>query len=200
MCTTSLSSVSSGKFPFYLTMISGCRLKEASKNFVIFRRARMTDGMSIPDGDHLPTDYEMALSSFGRFCIEALIEDKFSFTIEEIEKTLPEHLKNRNDNIILGFLVKSNVSISKSLFNNNPCYQPLHKTFLEFVAAFYLKSLVDDQEKLNDAITYLQDIEYSSVEQILLYTVEMLSSEAYHILNKLGDIKDIKNAGFRNLR
>ena len=160
----------------------------------------MTDGMSIPDGDHLPTDYEMALSSFGRFCIEALIEDKFSFTIEEIEKTLPEHLKNRNDNIILGFLVKSNVSISKSLFNNNPCYQPLHKTFLEFVAAFYLKSLVDDQEKLNDAITYLQDIEYSSVEQILLYTVEMLSSEAYHILNKLGDIKDIKNAGFRNLR
>ena len=98
----------------------------------------------------------------------------------------------------MGFLVKSNVSIPSSFFNNKDCYQPLHKTFLEFVAAYYLKSLVSDNERLKDELRCLQDIEYSSVEQVLLYTVEMLSNEAYHILNELGDIIDLRSAG--NLR
>jgi hypothetical protein len=157
----------------------------------------MTDGTLIPE-DNLPTVYEQALENFGRVCIEALMKDKFYFTKDEIVKILPDSMKNGHENVIMGFLVKSNVSISRSFFNNKDCYQPLHKTFLEFVAAFYLKSLVNDTEKLKEELRKFQEIEYSSVEQVLLYTVEMLANEAYHILNEVGDIIDLRSAG--NLR
>ena len=158
----------------------------------------MTDGTLIPD-ESLPPRYEEALLNFGKVCIEALRKDKFYFTKEEIMNILPD-LMNGHENVIMGFLVKSNVSISRSFFNNKDCYQPLHKTFLEFVAAFYLKSLVkkNEIEKLKDELRCLQDIEYSSVEQVLLYTVEMLADNAYHILNELGDIIDLRSTG--NLR
>ena len=157
----------------------------------------MTDGTLIPE-DNLPVVYEQALENFGRVCIEALMKDKFYFTKDEIVKILPDSMKNGHENVIMGFLVKSNVSISRSFFNNKDCYQPLHKTFLEFVAAFYLKSLVNDTEKLKEELRKFQEIEYSSVEQVLLYTVEMLANEAYHILNEVGDIIDLRSAG--NLR
>ena len=160
----------------------------------------MTDGTLIPD-ENLPPLYEQALIDFGKICIEALLKDKFYFTKDEIVKILPDSMKHGHENVIMGFLVKSNVSISRSLFNNKDCYQPLHKTFLEFVAAYYLKSLVqksNETEKLKDELRCLQDIEYSSVEQVLLYTVEMLANNAYHILNELGDIIDLKSTG--NLR
>ena len=157
----------------------------------------MTDGTLIPE-DNLPMVYEQALENFGRVCIEALMKDKFYFTKDEIVKILPDSMKNGHENVIMGFLVKSNVSISRSFFNNKDCYQPLHKTFLEFVAAFYLKSLVNDTEKLKEELRKFQEIEYSSVEQVLLYTVEMLANEAHHILNELGEIIDLRSAG--NLR
>ena len=159
----------------------------------------MTDGTLIPD-ENLPPRYEQALINFGKICIEALMKDKFYFTKDEIVKILPDSMKHGHENVIMGFLVKSNVSISRSFFDNKDCYQPLHKTFLEFVAAYYLKSLVisNDTEKLKDELRCLQDIEYNSVEQVLLYTVEMLANEAHHILNELGDIIDLKSAG--NLR
>ena len=157
----------------------------------------MTDGTLIPD-ENLPPIYEQALISFGKLCIEALMDNKFHFTNDEIAKILPDSMKHGHENVIMGFLVKSNVSISTSFFNNKDCYQPLHKTFLEFVAAYYLKSLVNDTERLKEELRCLQEIEYSSVEQVLLYTVEMLASEAYHILNELGDIIDLRSAG--NLR
>eukprot|EP00092_Neocalanus_flemingeri_P004160 GFUD01004475.1.p1 GENE.GFUD01004475.1~~GFUD01004475.1.p1 ORF type:complete len:1342 (+),score=251.43 GFUD01004475.1:273-4298(+) len=164
----------------------------------LIRRERMTDGKLIPD-ENLPPRYEQALSNFGKVCIEALVKDKFYFTEDEILKVLPD-MKHGHENVIMGFLVKSNVSISRSFFNNKDCYQPLHKTFLEFVAAFYLKGLVNsnEMERLKDELRCLQDIESSSLEQVLLYTVEMLANNAYHILNEIGDIIDLKSTG--NLR
>ena len=75
-------------------------------------------------------------------CIDALKSDKFYFTKDEINKIVPEDIRQNHNNVIMGFLVKSNVSFSPvSLVSVTDCYQPLHKTFLEFVAAFYLKKV-----------------------------------------------------------
>ena len=76
---------------------------------------------------------------------------------EEIWNLVPEDMRNNHDNVIMGFLIKSKVSISNQ-FGSTDCYQPLHKTFLEFVAAYYLKSLAGDQDQteFQDVLSRLQ--------------------------------------------
>ena len=96
----------------------------------------------IPDKT-LPAKYEQVLQDFGKMCIQALKTDKLYFTKEEINKIVPESIRHNNANVIMGFLIKSNVSFSRSLDNAGDCYQPLHKTFLEFVAAYYLRKTAE---------------------------------------------------------
>ena len=93
--------------------------------------------------DGLPPHYEKALQSFGERCIEKFLKtpEKFTFSRYEILKVMPESLKHSRENVIMGFLIKSNTSFTRSIFNVGDCYQPIHKTFLEFVAAYYLQSL-----------------------------------------------------------
>ena len=130
--------------------------------------------------DVLPPQYEKALQTFGKMCIDALVKEKFSFSRSEILKVMPESLKP--ENVIMGFLIKTNTN----------CYQPLHKTFLEFVAAYYLKSLVTNKQQpswlLEEVLLSLQNIAPESVEQVLLFTVEMLQDEAHVIFRELGNI------------
>ena len=91
-------------------------------------------------------------------CIQALKTDKLYFTKEEINKIVPESIRHNNANVIMGFLIKSNVSFSRSLDNAGDCYQPLHKTFLEFVAAYYLRKTAESSENkenfLYDSLLY----------------------------------------------
>ena len=149
----------------------------------------MTDGNTLIPDSTLPPHYEQLLKEFGKLCINALKEDKFYFTKDEITKSVPDTMKNGHDNVIMGFLIKSNVSLSRGHVTD--CYQPLHKTFLEFVAAYYLRKLAEqteDQGELKSVLSSLQDIETNSLEQILLYTAEMLQDQAFVVLRELGDI------------
>ena len=140
--------------------------------------------------DVLPPQYEKALQTFGKMCIDALVQEKFYFSRSEILKVMPESLKH--ENVIMGFLIKTNISFSRPLFNVGDCYQPLHKTFLEFVAAYYLKSLVTNKQQaswqVEEVLLSLQNIAPESVEQVLLFTVEMLQDEAHVILKELANI------------
>jgi hypothetical protein len=43
-----------------------------------------------------------------------------------------------------------------------------------------------------------KDMEHNSVEQMLIYAVEMLGSEAFHILSRVGNVIDLKDT--TNLR
>ena len=154
--------------------------------------------------DVLTPKYQKALQTFGKMCIDALIEEKFYFSRSEILKLTPQSLKDSHENVIMGFLIKSNISFSRSIFNVGDCYQPLHKTFLEFVAAFYLQSLVINRQhqhnsQLQDVLLSLQNIATGSVEQILLFTVEMLQDNAYVIFEELENI-GLKYWLFGNLR
>ena len=86
--------------------------------------------------DEIPSDYEEALVRFGRLCIQALGSGKFYFTMEEIRRNLPDSMRSSCPDVIMGFLVKT--PASNQQLHARDCYQPLHKTFLEFVAAFFL--------------------------------------------------------------
>ena len=155
----------------------------------------------IPDKT-LPAKYEQVLQDFGKMCIQALKTDKLYFTKEEINKIVPESIRHNNANVIMGFLIKSNVSFSRSLDNAGDCYQPLHKTFLEFVAAYYLRKTAEsseNKENFRQVLLTLEEIDASSMEQILLYTVEMLQDKAHIVLKELGDMGLSLN-GTGNLR
>ena len=130
--------------------------------------------------------YEQVLRLFGKRCIQALQEDRFYFTKDEIMTIVPDHIRNTHKNVIMGFLIKSTRSLDAT-----DCYQPLHKTFLEFVAAFYLMKLVaeeNDQRGFQQELQNLQDIDTNSLEQVLLYTVELLGNNAHVVLKELGAI------------
>ena len=153
----------------------------------------MTSGNTLIPDSNLPAHYEQLLQGFGKLCINALKCDKFYFTKDEIRKLVPDTIRNDHDNVIMGFLIKSNVSLSRSRGRKTltDCYQPLHKTFLEFVSAYYLRKLAEqteDQAELKAVLSSLQDIETNSLEQILLYTVEMLQDKAFVVLKELSDI------------
>ena len=155
----------------------------------------------IPDKT-LPPKYEQVLQDFGKMCIQALKTDKLYFTKEEINKIVPESIRHNNANVIMGFLIKSNVSFSRSLDTAGDCYQPLHKTFLEFVAAYYLRKTAEsneNKENFRQVLLTLEEIDASSMEQILLYTVEMLQDRAHIVLKELGDMGLSLN-GTGNLR
>ena len=149
----------------------------------------MTNDGKLVTEDALPPQYKKALQTFGKMCIEALMEEKFSFSRHEILKVMPESLKHSHENVIMGFLIKNNISFSSH--HGGDYYQPLHKTFLEYVAAFYLVSLVRQHHNswtLQEVLVSLQNIATESVEQILLFTVEMLGDEAYVIFEELENI------------
>ena len=90
----------------------------------------------LQSSDEIPPEYKEALVKFGRLCIEALGAGKFYFTLDEIGKNLPDSMHSSCPDVIMGFLVKTPAS-NKQLHAGD-CYQPLHKTFLEFVASFFL--------------------------------------------------------------
>ena len=165
---------------------------------ISIRRERMTYGQSVTE-DTLTPQYEKALQTFGKMCIHALIEEKFYFSRSEILKLTPQSLKDSHENVIMGFLIKCNIP----MLNVGDYYQPLHKTFLEFVTAHYLKSLINRQNQhsslLQDVLASLQNINMGSVEQILLFTVEMLQDNAYVIFEELENI-GLKYWLFGNLR
>ena len=161
----------------------------------LIRRDILRNNGKLEPADDIPPEYEEALVRFGRLCVQALVAGKFYFTTEEITKNLPESIMNDHPpDVIMGFLVKSQTS-NPIMFHQRDCYQPLHKTFLEFVAAFHLRSLVTRPTELEAELRTLRAMEYSSVEQTLLYTVEMLGEEAHHILSRLGDIIDLRSTG-----
>ena len=146
----------------------------------------MTEDNVIPKEDELPLDYQEVLRRFGKQCIEALKEEKFYFTKDEILKIVPDQKRNTHKNVIMGFLIKNTRSLDVT-----DCYQPLHKTFLEFVAAYYLMKLVlteKDQSSFKQELQNLQEVDTNSLEQILLYTVELLGDEAHVVLKELGDV------------
>lgn len=88
-------------------------------------------------------DYEKALSDFGLLCLEALSRGNTQFTDEQLMG-----MPGNSGSLVLdlGLLIRSNaprtmtVCAPKNLF-----FQPIHKTFLEYLAALYLSGSVEER-------------------------------------------------------
>ena len=87
--------------------------------------------------------YEKALSDFGLLCLQVLARGGNQFTHEQL-KELPD---NSCDLLLeLGLLVRNNVPRSTTLcIPKSPSYQLIHKTFMEYLAAFYLSGSIESR-------------------------------------------------------
>ena len=78
-------------------------------------------------------------------------------------------------------------------------FEPLHRSFMEFAAAFYIKSLSDknQQDQLNLEIDELFQNHSDSIENILTYSLEMLAPEnaCSDILTRLPTTDSIVTGG-----
>ena len=88
-------------------------------------------------------DYEKALSDFGLLCLRALARGDPQFTHEQL-KELPD---NSCELVLeLGLMIRRSAPRSTTLcIPKNPCYQPIHKAFLEYLAAWYLSGSLEQR-------------------------------------------------------
>lgn len=89
-------------------------------------------------------DYERALSDYGLLCLDALSKGRTQFA----EEQLFEMPGNSGSLVLeLGLLIRSNPPRTTSMCipPKNLYYQPIHKTFLEYLAALYLSGSVEER-------------------------------------------------------
>ena len=89
------------------------------------------------------SDYDRALSDFGRLCLDALSKSELQFTDEQLQQ-----LPADGGALVLelGLLIHSDCARTTTIcIPKNLCYQPIHKTFLEYLAAFYLSGSVEER-------------------------------------------------------
>lgn len=134
--------------------------------------------------DVLPDKYNKLLSDFGKMALEALKMNVSYFTGQDL-KTKCQH---GGEIIDLGILLKMQ---SMSKLTKKDHYTPVHKSFLEFLGAFYLSGLIHDTTLLQaeiDVIAEKLDISHPVLSQnsglmVLKYLVGLLGRNAHIIFN-----------------
>ena len=109
----------------------------------LVRRATGRSHLHQPTNSTPARDYEKALSDFGLLCLEALSRGKTHFTDEQLHA-----MPGNSGNLLLdlGLLIRSNAPRTTTIcIPKNLCYQPIHKTFLEYLAALYLSGSVEER-------------------------------------------------------
>ncbi|XP_045123346.1 uncharacterized protein LOC123511477 isoform X2 [Portunus trituberculatus] len=134
--------------------------------------------------DVLPDKYNKLLSDFGKLALEALKCNTPYFTGQDL-KTRCQH---GGEVVELGILLKMH---SMSKLSKKDHYTPIHKSFLEFLAAFYLSGLIHDPSLLQveiDSIAEKLDITQPVLRQnsglmMLRYLVGLLGRNSHIIFN-----------------
>ncbi len=112
----------------------------------LVRRVTKSGSVQIsPDSTPIPArEYERALSDFGLLCLEALSRGKTQFTDEQLME-----MPGNSERLLLdlGLLIRSNAprTTTSCIPPKNLYYQPIHKTFLEYLAALYLSGSVEER-------------------------------------------------------
>ena len=145
--------------------------------------------------------YEKALFHFGSMCLTMLSKRQVQFSVEQL-KELPGNrisifnpflhknmkmlllIDNSGDLILeLGLLVPKNTSQCTTIIPENSFYQPIQKTFIEYLVAFYFSKL--DEISFTDRFGQLQselNLEHDSLLLILKFTAGLLGKNAGHIM------------------
>nr|XP_027229325.1 uncharacterized protein LOC113821082 [Penaeus vannamei] len=166
-----------GKLPSRLTDMYMSLIKHMIRKNLIKRGEPMCY-------DVLPDRYNKLLSDFGKLALEALKQNTPYFTAQDL-KTKCQH---GGEIVELGILLRMQ---SMSKLSKKDFYTPAHKSFLEFLAAFYLSGLIHDTSLLQteiDSIAEKMDITHPILRQnsglmILRYLVGLLGRNAHIVFN-----------------
>ena len=96
----------------------------------------------------IPDSYKLMLIEFGEIALRTCKENRVYFLPNEIKAS------QLSDILDIGFLTKC---WSTSKINKSEYYQPLQKTFSEYLAALYLSTLIDQPALLRKELEVLVD-------------------------------------------
>ena len=119
-------------------------------------------------------DYDRALSDFGHLCLDALCKGELQFTDEQLQK-----LPSDSGALVLelGLLIRSDAPRTTTIcVSKNLCYQPIHKTFLEYLAALYLSGAVE--ERLTHHFECFQQLTRQRLNLTLKFLAGLLGEHA----------------------
>lgn len=121
-------------------------------------------------------DYEKALSDFGLLCLQALARGGTQFTHEQL-KELPD---NSCELVLeLGLMIRRSAPRSTTLcIPKNPCYQPIHKAFLEYLAAWYLSGSLEERFVEHFSLLQSSFISRESLNLIFKFLAGLLAENA----------------------
>ncbi|XP_076035663.1 uncharacterized protein LOC143021810 isoform X2 [Oratosquilla oratoria] len=166
-----------GKLPSRLTDVFMSLIKHMIRKNLIKRGEPMCY-------DVLPDKYNRLLQDFGKLSLESLKNNAPYFTLQDLKTGCHHGLEI----VDLGILLRM---VSMSKLSKKDHYTPAHKSFLEFLAAFYLSGLIHDTSLLQleiDSITEKMDIMSSNLRQnsglmILRYLMGLLGRNAHLVFN-----------------
>ncbi|XP_043232177.1 uncharacterized protein LOC122386735 isoform X2 [Amphibalanus amphitrite] len=131
------------------------------------------------ESTRLAASYQQALAAFGAFCLQCLATDQLTFRKSDIPAGCGGDLLFE-----IGFIVKCRHFSSKMC--SETFYEPIHKTFLEFLAAQYLCSIIGEEETLKRELLRLrQGTSPTSVQLILQYLCGLRNADAWTVMDQL---------------
>ena len=139
----------------------------------VFKRELFKTGRTLHD-----QNYDSSLIILGQKCLYNLSRGRNFLRTDDVAG-----FARRYCTTIMGFLLPTQITrVSREKKDH---YEPLHRSFMEFTAGFYLKSLSDKNQlqHLSKEIEDLFDNNCESLEHILNYALEMLAP-----LNACSDI------------
>ncbi|XP_078606680.1 uncharacterized protein LOC144879269 [Branchiostoma floridae x Branchiostoma japonicum] len=100
-------------------------------------------------GDRFPSNIEETLRCLGKLSWEGLEQDQLQFNIDDIKE---KYGHNADDMLVIGLLTRDN-SFSRI---KRTCFCAfLHKTFQEYMAAYYISESVKQESRLKEGIKCL---------------------------------------------
>ncbi|CAM1327308.1 Uncharacterised protein g9473 [Pycnogonum litorale] len=122
-------------------------------------------------------EYKDTVSHLGLLCLKALIVGQGYLTKYELSK----QIQFENDGSYIGLFTRtSNASIT----DDNDIFEPIHRVFMEFLAAFHLHLLFEDAHLVSTELNFIYHSNYK-LREVLLLLAGLLGQNAYKLFNIL---------------
>ncbi|XP_065567947.1 NACHT, LRR and PYD domains-containing protein 4-like isoform X2 [Artemia franciscana] len=128
----------------------------------------------------LPDKYDKILKEFGELCVAKLKNESVEFSKDEITK------KVKDPAIFdMGILINTHTSLTRQRIQKNGCLLLIHNSFIEYFAAYYLRYIIDDLERLEQNLLSLLDAKRESIELLLKFLMGLLGDKAHVVIDLL---------------
>ena len=135
----------------------------------VFRRELYQSGRTLHD-----QNYDTILTTLGHKCLYNIIRGRTYLRSEDVVGVARKYCHT-----VMGFLVPTQQLGHNNKKDKKTYFEPLHRSFLEFAAAFYLKSLSEknNQDQLGVEMVEMFENNTECIETILNFALEMLAAD-----------------------